>query len=212
LTNPEDLAAARHKEIAKAREQIAKVEGALATSRERQEKLRNQITAAEMRDRENLGAALVDGKPEPPPEAAQVKAELARQEERTAALYAAYQAAHGEIPRLVAEHRAEWVRRGEQEMGKARSRYQKAIAALEAAREAMDGEATLVAWLQSGAASNAANDSLGGRHGTEAVSFDRTLEVLREDCEHLAAYPSRVANPAPVPEPRYEMAWTNKGW
>jgi chromosome segregation ATPase len=208
VVNPEDLAAARFKEIAKAREQIAKVEAALARSREKHEELRRKLTTAEVRDRERLGAALVDSKPEPDSEAEQVRAELARQEERTQALIAAKEAARRQIPRLVEEHRPAWLRQGYQALGKATSQYQDAILELEAAREAADDAATLLAWLHDGTGTNAANDSLGNRYGAEAVSFTKTLAVLREDCEYLAAHPGTTGDP--VPEPRFELAWTDR--
>jgi hypothetical protein len=206
MMNPEDLAAARHKEIVKARERVAKVEAALAGSRERCEELRTRLPSAVVRDREKLAAALVDSKPEPPSEAAKMKAELEREGERTEALVLAVDAARSEISKVVAENRAGWMRRAEHAMGKASSRYKKAIAELEAAREALDDEATLLGWLSVGEVCNASTDSLANRTGSQALSFIRTLELLREDCEHLVAYPARIADPAPVPEPRPEMA------
>lgn len=208
MTNPEDLAAAHFKEVRQARERTAKAEAALARSRERCEELRRQLTRAELRDREALGQALVDGKAEPVSEAEQVKAELAHEEERTAALVAAVEASYREIPRLVNEHRTAWKRQGYRALSKAQGRYEKAIVELEAAREEMDGEATLLVWLNDGTMSSAATDSLGGRFGSEAVSFVRTIAVLREDCEHLAAY--RGGTSGPALDPRYELAWTDR--
>jgi hypothetical protein len=105
-------------------------------------------------------AALVNGKPEPPSEAGEVEAELWREQERTEALVSAAAAARSEIPKLVDENRARWMRRAEQEIVKASGRYEKAIVELEAAREALDGEAKLLAWLSVGEGSNAANYSL----------------------------------------------------
>ena len=104
------------------------------------------------------------------------------------------------------------MQRAEQEIVKASDRYEKAIAELKAAREAMDDEATLRAWLSGGDGGNAANDALGGRGGSQALSFTRTLEALREDRAHLVAHLATVTNPAPVAEPRMEFAWTSKGW
>jgi hypothetical protein len=209
--NPEDLAAARHKEVVKAREQLAKVEAALARSRERSEVLRARLASAVVRDRENLAAALVAEKADPPSEAAKVKAELEREGERTEALVLAVGDAHRAIPKLVAENRAGWMRRAEHEIGKAGSRYEKAIFELEAAREALDGEATLLGWLSVGNVCNAATDALGGVAGAQALSFTRMLDALREDCEHLVAYPARVADAAPVLEPNRALAWMGKG-
>jgi hypothetical protein len=44
-------------------------------------------------------------------------------------------------------------------MGKARRRYEDAIAELAAARESMDEQATLLGWLGAGTMSNAARSS-----------------------------------------------------
>jgi hypothetical protein len=214
--NPEDLAAARFQEVAKARERVARVDAALATSHDQREQLRTRVTAAAVLDREQLAAALIDSKPEPPSEAAKVKAELEREAQRTEALVLAAEKARGAIPQLVAENRNGWLRRAEQELGKAHRRYLEAIAELEAAREALNNEATLIGWLRNGTASEAATDSLGGRSGMDAsgrgvVSFGQTLEVLREDVQDLMAYASPDDKP-PTGEPRRELAWTSKGW
>jgi hypothetical protein len=77
----------------------------------------------------------------------------------------------------------------QRERGKAKSRYEKAIAELEAAREALNNEATLLNWLSSGDIAEAATDALGGRCGSDpdarpVLAFTRTLEELRRDCEH----------------------------
>ena len=125
--------------------------------------------------------------------------------------------ARGAIAALVAENRDGWLRRAEQELGKARRRYEAAIAELAAAREALNNEATLIGWLRNGTPSEAATDSLGGRTGMDAsgrgvVSFGQTLEVLHEDVQDLMAYASPDGKPKPQGEPRMELAWTSKGW
>jgi hypothetical protein len=96
------------------------------------------------------------------------------------------------------------------ELARVKGRYENAIAELEAARDGLSGEATLIAWLDSGASAEAAVDPLGGRIGTDArgrapMSFSRTLEELRQDCEHLASHP--VTRDDPASEPRLELAW-----
>jgi hypothetical protein len=144
-----------------------------------------------------------------------VKVELEREGERAEALVLAVDAARCEIPKVVAENRAGWLRRAEQEIGKARGRYEAAIVELQAAREGLDDEATLLTWLRTGAMSSAATDSLAGRtnvdpSGRPVISFNRTLEGLREDAEHLVAHASPDGNPAPG-EPRRELAWTSTG-
>jgi DNA repair exonuclease SbcCD ATPase subunit len=208
--NVEDLAASRWKPIRQAREQIAKAQGAHARSSARLEELRGQIGPAEHRDRQALGRALVDGKAEPASEAAKLKQELEREERRLEALAVAVQAAHGQIANAVDANRGDWRRQAMQELSKSQQRYKDAIDALAAARQGLSDEATLVAWLDGGPNIEAASDPLSGRLGSDAngrhpLSFSRTLEELRSDCEHLSAHPVNRDDPAAWP--RYELAW-----
>ena len=131
--NPLDTAAGRHKEIARARERIAKAEIAHAESTSRVEQLKQEVGPAEYRDKQKLGEALV-----------------------------------------------------------------------QEAREALSNEATMVAWLDSGSSGEAATDPLGGRQGLNPISFTRTLEALRQDCEQLANHP--VTRTDPVASLRLELA------
>jgi hypothetical protein len=195
VVNPEDLASDRWKEIRQARERIAKVEAVRAESLARLEELRGRIGPAERRDREALGAALLDGKAEPASEAAKLKAELGQAERNDEALLQAATDAHGQIGRLVRSNRETWRSQTLRARGKAKSRFERAIAELEAAREALNNEATLLNWLSSGDVGEAAMDALGGRRGSDpdgrpVLAFSRTLEELRRDCEYLASFDS----------------------
>jgi hypothetical protein len=207
---PEDLAASRFRPIRQARDRIAKSEAAHAESVARLERLRAELGPAERHDREALGQALVDGKSEPASVAAKLKAQLEQEERRAEALALAVEAARRQIRALVSSNRPAWRRQAMRELARVKSRYENAIAELEAARDGLSGEATLIAWLDSGASAEAAVDPLGGRVGTDArgrapMSFSRTLEELRQDCEHLAAHP--VTRDDPASEPRLELAW-----
>jgi hypothetical protein len=62
--NPQDVAAARYREIRRAKVQIAKTESALAKATERPAALRHELALAEGRDRAARAAALVAGKSE----------------------------------------------------------------------------------------------------------------------------------------------------
>jgi hypothetical protein len=146
----------------------------------------------------------------PSREETKVSAELEDAELKAEALALAIDAALDERTKLLEQNRPGWRRQSMRELARAKTRYESAIAELEAARDALSGEATLIAWLDSGASAEAASDPLGGRAGTDAsgrppMSFSRTLEELRQDAEHLAAHP--VNRDDPPSEPRRELAW-----
>ena len=208
--NPEDLAASRWKPIRQAREHTAKAEQALARSLSRLEELRGQIGPAELHDRQTLGAAIVAGRPEPASEAAALRAELEKEERNREALTQAVTDAYGQIGRLVRENREAWLGQTARERGNEKRRYEAAIAELEAVREGLSNLATLRNWLSTGDVSEAVGDALGGRRGSDqdgrpVLTFTRTLEELRRDCEHLAD-----AQPATrdelIPEPQWQLA------
>jgi hypothetical protein len=208
---PEDLARQRFKPVAKVFEKIARLGVELAETRGQVEQLKNEQAAAAHRDRLAYAAALSEGKGKPSScEEAKVSAELEDAELKAEALTLALDAAFDERARLLEQNRSGWRRQSMRELARARSRYESAISELEAARDALSGEATLITWLDSGASADAASDPLGGRTGTDAhgrqpMSFVRTLEELRRDCQHLAEFP--VTRDAPASEPRHELAW-----
>jgi hypothetical protein len=197
--NPQDLAASRFREIRRAQDQTAKTEAALVEANERLDELRGQLPQAEGRDRTALAAALVDRKREPVAEADEIRVEITRQERRVEALRVAAGNAHAQIGKLVAENRESWRRRAMRTLGKAKSRYEDAIAELEAARVQLVDEATLVTWLDSGELGEAANP---------ALDFPRTIEELRADVGQLATHPDTRG---PQPEPRIDVARLRDG-
>ena len=211
MPNPEDLACSRFKPVAKALEKIARLGTELAETRAQVEHLKNERKDAAQRDRQSYANAIVAAKPRPAKrEEEKVIAELEDAELKAEALALAVDAALDERARLLEQNRSGWRRQSMRELARARSRYESAIAELEAARDALSGEATLITWLDSGASADAASDPLGGRTGTDAhgrqpMSFGRTLEELRRDAEHLAEFP--VTRDDPVAEPRHELAW-----
>lgn len=79
---PQDIAAGRFKLIRQAQQGLAKAEAIFAKSVARREELRREIGPAERRDREALGQAIVDRKPEPAGESEKLEAELEREERR----------------------------------------------------------------------------------------------------------------------------------
>lgn len=161
------------------------------------------------RDREALGKALIDGKPEPASEAARIEAEIEQEERRAEALRLAVETAHRQVAELVAVNRAAWRRRAMQELARTKHDYLQAIEELPALRQALSDEAMFVAWLDGGSGAEAATDSLGGRVGADAdgrpaVSFTATLVELRADADALAAHPTTRNDPHP--RPRFELA------
>jgi hypothetical protein len=193
--NPEDAAAARHKEIRRAREETAKAEAALVEARSRLDELRGELPKAEFRDRERLGEALIANKSEPASEAEKVRMEIARQELRVEALQSVAAKARGQIPNLVERNRQAWSKQGRRELSRLQQRYLDAIGELEAAREALVDVATMISWLGSG--------NLG--EATTGLAVDRMLAELRNDAERLAAHPD-IPRGGPQPEPRFELA------
>jgi len=147
--NPEDLAASRHKEIRQARERIAKAEAMHTASRARLEELRAALGGAEYRDKQALGRTLVDGNAEPESEAAKLKVELEREEERVESLALAVDGCVSRDPQARRREPSRLATAGD-----AGSRSREAAIRgsdqLGAAREVLIDVATLVSWLDSG--------------------------------------------------------------
>jgi hypothetical protein len=199
--NPEDVAAARYKEVRQAREQTAKTEAALEKATNRLEQLRSQLPRAEAGDRTALAEVLVDEKHEPASKAEGIRAEIERQEQRVEALRLAGGEARGQIPTLVSANRATWRRQAMRELDKAKNRYVLAITELEAAREELVDEATLITWIDRGEMGEAANP---------ALSFPRSIEELRADVAHLAAHPD-TRRSSPQSEPHTDIGRMRDG-
>jgi hypothetical protein len=215
---PEDLARSRFKPVAKVFEKIARLGTELAETRAQVEQLKTEQAAAAHRDRAAYAAALSEGKGKPSSrEEAKVTAELEDAELKAEALALAVDSALDERAKLLGQNRSGWRRQSIRELVRAKSRYENAIAELEAARDALSGEATLIAWLDSGAVGEAASDPLGGRVGTDAsgrapISFSRTLDELRQDVEHLATHPVNRDDPQPRLRPELVSGGGPKGW
>lgn len=208
---PESLAASRFRELRKLDEKVQKLGRDLAEAREVVDVLTTEKAAAAQRDKQAYASALSEGKARPSNrEEERVAAELADTELRAEALKLAIDSALDERAQLLAANHPLWRRSAMKELSRARQRYEDAISELETSRDSLSDEAALVAWLDSGSTAAAATDLLGGRTGADAsgrapVNFSRTIQELRRDCEHLAAFP--VTRDDPVAEPRHELAW-----
>jgi hypothetical protein len=208
---PESLAASRFRELRKLDEKVQKLGRDLAEAREVVDVLTTEKAAAAQRDKQAYASALSEGKARPSKrEEERVAAELADTELRAEALKLAIDSALDERAQLLAANHPLWRRSAMKELSRARQRYEDAISELETSRDSLSDEAALVAWLDSGSTAAAATDLLGGRTGADAsgrapVNFSRTIQELRRDCEHLAAFP--VTRDDPVAEPRHELAW-----
>jgi hypothetical protein len=210
-TNPQDLAAARWGPVRRAETCVAEAERKYGASRARVQQLEAEIGPAEHRDRQALGRALVDGKPEPASEAAELKSELEQEQRRADALARAVEDARNDIRATVAANKGKWRHQTMQQLATAQRRYLDAIDELDAARDALSDQAALVAWIDTGAGTAAASDPLGGRigHGStgrQPLSFARVLEELRADATAIAQHP--VTRDDPAAEPKLELAWS----
>lgn len=209
-TAPESLASERFRELRKIDEKIARLSQDLAEAREVIGIMATEKKAAAYRDRQLYADALADGKGRPAKrEENKVAAELADTELRAEALKVAVDSALDARSKLLKQNHPLWRQQATRELAKAKRRYESAISELEAARDGLSDEATLVAWLDSGSHAAAANDLLGGRTGADAngrqpVNFSHTLDELRQDCEHLAEHP--LTHTEPAPSPRLELA------
>jgi hypothetical protein len=209
--NPEDVARARFRPLAKVYDKTTALATELQETRGLVERLTNEQTAAAHRDRLAYADALSKGEPRPA-KREESKARAAREdaELKSEALAIAVDSALDERAKILDRHRSGWKREAMRELARARGRYEDAIAELEAARDALSNEASLIAWLDSGASADAASDPLGGRIGADAqgrqpLSFARTIEALRQDAANIAEYP--VSHDAPAAELRHELAW-----
>lgn len=209
MPNPEDLARQRFKPLQGVHEKVTRLSAELAETRAQVERLKTEQTAAAHRDKQAYALALSKGEPRPTKrEGAKARVALEDCELKGEALALALDAAFDERARLIEQNRSSWRRQSARNLAKAQRRYMDAISELESARDALSGEASLIAWIDSGATADAASDPLGGRIGTDPVSFARTLEALRGDAAYLAAFPGTRDDPAP--EPKLELAWRGR--
>jgi hypothetical protein len=106
---------------------------------------------------------------------------LADTELRAEALTLAVESALDARAKLLKQNHPLWRQQAMRELTKAKKRYESAIC----------------------------DDLLGGRvgadlSGRQPVNFSRTLDELRQDCEHLAEHP--LTHTEPAPSPRLELA------
>jgi hypothetical protein len=204
---PETLAAERFRELRKLDEKITRLGQDLGEATQAGERLKGDRAAAKQRDREAYAAALAEGKGRPARrEEEKVATELEDTELRVEALRLAVDSALDERAKLLKANHPVWRLRAMRELAKAKTRYESAIEELEAARDGLSDEASLVGWLDGGAGVAAATDALGGRVGTvpgdrQPLSFAIVLDELRRDVEALTEHPVTRDDPLPRPRP-----------
>jgi len=155
--NPEDLARQRFKPIRQALEKIARLGTELQETRAQVEQLKVKRKEAAQRDKQAYAVALSAGRARPATrEEEKVIAELEDAELKAEALTLALDSAFDERARLIEQNRSGWRRQAMRELAKVQKRYTDAISELESARDALSGEASLIAWLDSGATADAA--------------------------------------------------------
>jgi predicted S18 family serine protease len=145
-TAPESLAAERFRELRKLDEKIKRLSQDLGEATQAGERLKGDRAAAKQRDREAYAAALAEGKGRPARcQEKEVAAELEDTELRVEALRLAVDSALDERAKLLKANHPVWRLRAMRELAKAKTRYQSAIEELEAARDGLSDEASLVA-------------------------------------------------------------------
>src|SRR5215218_4646661 len=155
--NPEDLARQRFKPPQGVHEKVARLSAELAETRAEVERLEMEQGRADYRDKQAYADALAAGKPRPTKrEGAKARVALEDAELKAEALTLALDSAFDERARLIEQNRSGWRRQAMRELAKVQKRYTDAISELESARDALSGEASLIAWLDSGATADAA--------------------------------------------------------
>lgn len=144
----------RWKPFRQAQERIEKAAGAHAKARQDLAPLEAQLGAAERNDELALSRALLDGKDEPTPTAAKVRGEISAQQRRVKALKRAYGEAQAELGATIEDNRSAWSREAIRETSRARTRYESALAELEAARGNLSAAVGLSGWVSSGGAAH----------------------------------------------------------
>jgi chromosome segregation ATPase len=198
--NPADEAIQRWKPFRAASEQVDKAHDAVQAAQAKLGELRDELDPATARDELALGRALLASKPEPKSEADAIRAQITAQERRVSALERARAETQEQLTAVIQENRNAWYRQTLGETVKARTRYEAALAELEAARENLSSVVTLGEWVSSGGASfaEAANDRLSGGG---SLGFGQVLTALRADLEHLTEFDSTDA------EQPHRLAW-----
>jgi chromosome segregation ATPase len=198
--NPADEAIRRWKPFRAASEQVARADAAWQEAQAKLRELRDELGPAEARDELALGRALLASKPEPKSEADLIREQIAAQERRVSALERARAETQEQPTAVIRENRSAWHRQAIGETVKARTRYEAAIAELDAARDNLSSIVTLAEWVSSGGAhfAEAANDRLSGGG---SLGFGQVLTALRADLEHLTHFDSTDAD-----QPR-RLAW-----
>jgi DNA repair exonuclease SbcCD ATPase subunit len=185
--NPSDLAR-RWKPYRNALERADKAAAALQAPRAELERLRSDLGPAEAEDQLALGRALLNGKPEPLSQVAQIREEIQAQERRASALERAHAETHEQVSEVITQHKSCWHRETLSGISKAGRRYEAALVELANAREELSGAAGLSAWVisEGAAAGEPANDRLSGDSG--GLGFTQVLAALRADLEHLTYF------------------------
>ena len=161
----------------------------LSETNERIAALRERLPQAEQADREAFAAALTQGKEEPDRGAAALVDELERLQRRTEACQLAIVAAEGEIGQLRNENGRGWLREAQSEFARAREAYERALVEADEARERLEQEAALCAFVAGQAAPRLAPSLSVPTPGVEGAAHSvpaaGVLEALRDQLADL---------------------------
>ena len=146
--NPADEASKLWKPFRSASEHVTKALAAWHEAQARLAELRDELGPATARDELALGRALLAAKAEPRSEADAIREQITAQERRVSALERAYTDAQKQLTAVIRENRSAWDRQAMGEIVKVRTRYEAAVAELEASRENLSSTVTLAECLK----------------------------------------------------------------
>jgi chromosome segregation ATPase len=205
--NPTDLLAERHRSYRAARARYLRATAEREKAQQRVSELERELAAAEARDRDALGEALVDGRKPPATQADDAHAALQAGKRDLEALQYAEQRAARKLDSLPRENKEAWLARAERDLRDAIAAYTDAIGRLAQTRDQLVNEATLVSYLvNDGTFVQPLSHALQrpGAHGTvEPISVDKIFELMLAEAtgieDRVRLDPNR-----PRPEPALE--------
>lgn len=174
--------------------------------------LAEDLAAARERDRQALGRALAAGEEEPPSEAEEAEAAIARLHRHTAALSVAISDEIAKVAKLVERSKTSWQADLESRLADRAAAYRVSIAAMAEARAALEAEVHMAAWL-AGFPESVPQPQTGLLLKDELLRDERRQsfeEIVRDLQRDVEAPPA--AGPVPVGEDFQRMVARHRGF
>ena len=147
LSEPPARARAHWKPLDKAMERLDNSRAQQASYDAENARLRDELELAKRGDKEALGEALANGRPEPDPEAAAIETEIERNAQRSSAMVGVVLEAQRAVAELVLRNKDKWAGDLQHHLADTQAVYRAAIVALEQARAALEEEVLVGGWL-----------------------------------------------------------------